>query len=222
MSIPSISPTADSNPSASTGKRKTGLNQEDFLNLFITQLRNQNPLQPMDNFQMAGQMAQFSSLESLNRIRSSLELMGAYQSSMNSLQAAGLLGKRVEIDGRSLSINGGKVSEGYYQLSKPGKVTTRIYDEKGQLVRTLEEGMKDGSRQTLTWNGKSEGGVTLPDGNYSFHVTAVDDKGQAIPVAFSRIETVTGIHFENGVIYLELGSERVTLRDVKAILNSSA
>lgn len=222
MSIPSISPTANSNPSASTQKRKTSLNQEDFLNLFITQLKNQNPLQPMDNFQTVGQMAQFSSLDSLDRIRSSLELMGAYQSSINGLQAAGLIGKRVEIESRSLSINGGRVSEGYYQLSKPGKVKIEIYDEKGQLVRTLEEGMKDASRQTLVWNGRSDGGVTLPDGQYSFHVTAVDEKGQAIPVTFSKIETVTGIHFENGVIYLELGSERATLRDIKAILNSSA
>ncbi len=222
MSIPSISPTANSNPSASTGKRKTSLNQEDFLNLFITQLRNQNPLNPMDNFQMAGQMAQFSSLESLNRIRSSLELMGAYQSSMNSLQATGLIGKRVEIENQSLSINRGKVSEGYYQLSKPGKVKIEIYDEKGQLIRTLDEGMKDASRQKLSWNGKADGGVALPDGRYSYRVTAVDEKGQTIPVTFSRIETVTGIHFENGVIYLDLGSERVTLQDVKAILNSSS
>ncbi|MBM4349422.1 MAG: hypothetical protein FJ106_05985 [Deltaproteobacteria bacterium] len=221
MSISSISPTANSDSVANSGKRKTSLNQEDFLNLFVTQLRNQNPLEPMDNFQMAAQMAQFSSLDSLNRIKSSLELMGAYQASMNSLQATGLIGKRVETESQSLSINGGKVSEGYYQLSKPGKVKVEIYDHKGQLIRTLEEGMKDVSRQKLVWDGNSQAGVKQPDGRYSFQVTAVDEKGQPIPVGLSRIDTVTGIHFENGVIYLNLGSEKITLQDVKAILSSS-
>jgi len=222
MSISSISPTANSDSVAGSSKRKTSLNQEDFLNLFVTQLKNQNPLEPMDNYQMATQMAQFSSLDSLNRIQSSLETLGAYQASMNGLQATGLIGKRVETESQYLSINGGKVSEGYYQLSKPGKVKIQIYDGKGQLIRTLDEGGKDASRQKLVWDGKSQEGMKQPDGRYSFQVTAVDEKGQPIPVGLSRIDTVTGIHFENGVIYLNLGSERITLQDVKAILSSSS
>ncbi len=222
MSISSISPTANSDSVAGSSKRKTSLNQEDFLNLFVTQLKNQNPLEPMDTFQMATQMAQFSSLDSLNRIQSSLETLGAYQASMNGLQATGLIGKRVETESQYLSINGGKSSEGYYQLSKPGKVKIQIYDGKGQLIRTLDEGVKDASRQKLAWDGKSQEGMKQPDGRYLFQVTAVDEKGQPIPVGLSRIDTVTGIHFENGVIYLDLGSERITLQDVKAILNSSS
>jgi len=222
MSISSVSPTVNFDPAAGSGKRKTSLDQQDFFNLFITQLRNQNPLNPMDNYQMATQVAQFNSLDSLNRIESSLETLGAYQSSMNSLQATGLIGKRVETESQYLSINGGKASEGYYQLSKPGKVKIQVYDGKGQLIRTLDEGAKDGSRQKLVWDGKSQEGMKQPDGGYFFQVTAVDEKGQPIPASLSRIDTVTGIQFENGVIYLDLGSERITLQDVKAILNSSS
>jgi len=222
MSISSISPSTLPSPSEGTGKRKTSLNQEDFLNLFITQLKNQNPLNPMDHYQMATQIAQFNSLDSLNRIQHSLEALSAYQASMNGLQATGLIGKRAEVQNPSLSLSGGKVSEGYYQLSRPGKVTIQIYDGKGQLVRTLEEGIKDPSRQKVVWDGKSDTGVKLPDGQYAFQVIAIDEKGVPLPVESTIIDTITGIQFENGIIYLNLGSGRVTLQDVKAILNPSS
>jgi len=221
MTIQSVSPTTHSDPSASAAKRKTSLDQQDFLNLLITQLKNQNPLNPMDHYQMATQVVQFNSLESLHRIHQSIDLLGAYQSSMNALQAAGLIGKRVEIESQSLSIHGGKVSEGYYQLSKPGKVKIEIYNDQGELIRTLEKGGKDGAKQTFIWDGNSQSGIKQPDGKYAFRVSAVDEKGNAVTVSHSRIDTVKGIHFEKGVIYLDLGSESIPLKDVKAILNSS-
>jgi len=221
MSVSSVSALMNVDSQTSVNKRKTVLGQEDFLNLFITQLKNQNPLTPMDTYQMGSQMAQLNSLDSLNRIQRSLEILGAYQSSMNSLQATGLIGKRVEIEGRSLTISKGEISEGYYQLEKPGKVKINIFDERGQMIRTLEEGMKDGSRQKLVWDGKSQAGLKQPDGTYTFQVIAVDEKGESIPVHHTRIGTVTGVHFKDGVIYLDLGGEKITLRDVKSILNPS-
>lgn len=219
MSVSPVSPLMNPDPGTSANKRKTVLGQEEFLNLFITQLKNQNPLTPMDTYQMANQMAQLNSLDSLYRIQRSLEILSAYQSSMISLQATGLIGKRVEIEGQSLTINRGEISEGYYQLDRPGRVKINIFDEKGQLIRTLEEGMKDGSRQKLVWDGKSQAGLKQPDGKYTFQVTAVDERGQPIPVHLSKIETVTGVHFKDGVIYLDLGTEKINLRDVKSILN---
>jgi flagellar basal-body rod modification protein FlgD len=222
MSISSILPNIQSDPASGYGRRKTSLDQQDFLNLFITQLKNQSPLNPMDHFQMASQIAQFNSLDTLNRIHQSIEVLNSFQSSMNSLQTAGLIGKKVERESQYLSVQGGRASEGCYQLSRPGKVKIEIYDEKGQLIRTLEEGFKDASRQTLTWDGKSQGGLIQPDGRYSFKVTAVDEKGQPVPVQISRIDTVTKVQFENGQIYLYLGHEKITLGDVKAILNPSS
>ncbi len=221
MSVSSISSLTNPGSATDSTKRKTTLNQEDFLNLFITQLKNQNPLEPMDYYQMASQIAQFNSLDSLNRIYESMKLLNAYQSSMNSLQATGLIGKRVEVNGQSLFIQEGKVSEGYYQLSKPGKVKIQIYDYQGQLIRTLDEGMKDTGKQKLVWDGKSQEGIKQKDGKYLLQVIAVDEKGIPIPVNLSRIEIIKGVHFEDGGIYLDLGSEKITLQNIKAILGSS-
>lgn len=222
MSISPILSTTPTDATTQVKQRKTSLNQEDFLNLFVTQLKNQNPFDPLDHYQMATQIAQFNSLDSLNRIQGTLENLSAYQASMNGLQAAGLIGKRVEVQRQVLSLNQGKISEGFYQLSRPGQVKIAIYDGQGQLVRTIEEGMKDTSRQKVLWDGKSDTGIKQKDGQYFFQVIASDNKGQPIPVEFSVVDTITGIHFDQGIIYLNLGAGRVTLQDVKAILSPTS
>jgi flagellar basal-body rod modification protein FlgD len=219
MSISSLSSATDSSvQTLNQNKGKQSLTQEDFLNLFITQIRFQNPLEPMDNHQMATQLAQFNSVEALHNMTEILENMLAYQTSMNNLQVAGLIGKKIEAAGNLLSIVEGKVSEGSYQLSQSGKVTVQIYDANGSLVRTIEEGTKDTSKQTLVWDGKNQQGVSQPDGMYTFLVSAVDEKGQSVSVDTHFIDTVDGISFENGVIYLNCGSKKITISNIIGIL----
>jgi flagellar basal-body rod modification protein FlgD len=217
MSLSPVTRSVDSSASTSGAKRSTSLSQEDFLKLFITQMQNQNPLEPMDNYQMATQMAQFSSLETLNNINQSLKGLTAYQASMNSLNTAGLIGKKVETTGNQLLVEKGAVSEGGYQLSKPGKVTLRVFDSNQQLVRVMEAGTKDVSKQKFTWDGKDQKGAALADGTYTFEVSAVDEKGLPIQTQSWMTGTVTGITFENGVTYLTVGSKRITLSDILAI-----
>jgi flagellar basal-body rod modification protein FlgD len=217
MSISPLSSAVDQNQSMSQTSAKNTLTQQDFLNLFVTQMRYQNPLDPLDNNQMATQMAQFGSLEALNNMNTILGNMASSQASMNDLQGIALIGKKVEASGNSLSIEGGKVSEGYYQLSNPGKVTLRIYDAQGRLVRTIDDGLKDGSKQKIVWDGKNQQGATLSDGLYLFQVSAVDEKGQAISVKSSSVSTVTGLSFENGVVYLNCGPKKITLSDILSI-----
>jgi flagellar basal-body rod modification protein FlgD len=110
------------------------------------------------------------------------------------------------------------VSEGSYQLAKPGKVYLQIFDANGNRVRLIDDGVKDTSKQTFTWDGKDQQGNQLPAGNYTFSVSAMDGNNQPIQVTTSRIATVTGISFENGVTYLNLGSGKITINDIIAIL----
>jgi flagellar basal-body rod modification protein FlgD len=219
MDLSTLSAITQSNESTSQAKNKNTLTQEDFFNLFVAQLKYQNPLEPMDNYQMATQMAQLGSLESLNKVNLSLQNMAANQASTSSLQASGLIGKKVEATGYVLSKESGTVSAGSYQLSKPGKVTVRIYDAQGTLVRTLEEGVKDTSKQKVVWDGKNQKGEKLPDGTFPFKISATDENGQSISVSSSMVGTVTAISFENGVTYLKLGSQKITLSDITAITN---
>jgi flagellar basal-body rod modification protein FlgD len=217
MSISPLSSAVDQNQSISQTSKKNALTQQDFLNLFVTQMRYQNPLDPIDNNQMATQMAQFGSLDALNNMNTTLGNIANYQASMNSLQGIALLGKKVEAKGNSLSIEKGNVSEGYYQLSSPGKVTIQICDAQGRLVRTIDDGLKDGSKQKVVWDGKNQQGATLPDGTYQFQVSAVDEKGQSVSVSSYFTATVTGISFENGVAYLNCGQKKITLSDIISV-----
>ncbi len=203
---------------AASAPKKT-LSQEDFLKLFTTQMQFQNPLEPLDNYQMATQMSQFSSVESLNSINQSLTSLLSNQTSANNLQAVGMIGKKVEARGSGLSLAQGEISEGSYQLSQPGNVAIQIFDAGGKLVRTIQAGPKDTSKQKIGWDGKNQDGATLPDGNYTFQVIAADAKKQPIPATTYRTGTVNGVAFENGAAYLNVGSEKINFADLTAILS---
>ncbi len=217
----SISPVANSSAAGAqtaTAPKKT-LTQDDFLKLFTTQLQFQNPLEPLDNNQMATQMAQFNSVEALNNINQSLNTMLTNQSSANNLQAQALVGKKIEARGSGLAIDQGVVSAGSYQLSKTGNAIIQIFDAQGKCVRTIPVGVKDTSKQKLEWDGKNQDGAALPNGNYTFQVTAVDEKGQTIPVTTYRSGLVSGVSFENGSVYFNVGSEKINFGDLTAILS---
>ncbi len=217
--VSGTSAAATQNSQATTAQRKIILTQEDFLKLFTKQLQYQDPLTPMDNYQMAAQMAQLSTVQALGDMTKSMQNMEAYQASASSLQAVGLIGKKVEATGNTLSIGqDNTISGGAYQLAKSGHVYIQIFDANGNMVRVIDDGVKDTSKQKLTWDGKNQQGAALPAGNYTFKVSAVDERNQPIQATTSKIATVTGVSFENGIIYLNLGSDRITRSDLTAIL----
>jgi len=205
---------ASTNPTS----KNSSLNQADFLNIFVTQLKHQDPLQPLDNNQMASQMAQFSMVQSLNDMTATLKSMESSQAAVNNLQAASLVGKKVEVKGSTLSLSQGTASDGSYQLEKPGKATIKILDEKGSLVRIIESGVTDTEKQKFIWDGKSQQGAALPDGQYRFQVEAVDAQGAAIEVKTTMVGKVDGVTLDQGKAYLQIGSNKVLLSEIMAIL----
>ncbi len=222
MNLSSLSSTVgqsqvnSSNPQERETGRKTVLNQADFLNLFLTQMKYQNPLQPVDNYQMANQMAQMNTVEALKTMNQTLNNIGTSQVSLNNLLAPGLIGRTVEAKGNRLSITQGKVLDGMYQLSQAGKVLIQIFDANGNLVRDIQAGMKDTSKQKINWDGKDQKGTVLPDGTYFFQVNAVDAKGQTVPATTLRAGTLSGVSFEGGKAYFDMGGEKITLDEIAA------
>jgi flagellar basal-body rod modification protein FlgD len=201
------------NPTA----KKNSLDQADFLKIFVTQLKFQDPLQPLDNYQMASQMSQFSMVQSLNSMTEAMKSMESSQATVNNLQAASLVGKKVEVMGNTLSLSQGTASEGSYQLDKPGKATIKIMDEKGSLVRVIESQVNGTQKQPLLWNGKNDQGIALPDGQYSFQVSAVDAQGAVIEVKTTMVGKVEGVTLDQGKAYLQIGSNKVPLSEIIAI-----
>jgi len=218
MTTSAINATTATATSTTPTKKNGVLNQADFLNIFVTQLKYQDPLQPLDNSQMASQMAQFSMVQSLNTMSESMKNMESSQAAVNNLQAAALVGKKVEVKGNALNLSQGTASEGSYQLDKPGKVTVKILDEKGSLVRVIETQVTDTQKHQFLWDGKNDQGTALPDGKYSFQVSAVDAQGAAIGVNTTMVGKVDGVSLDQGKAYLQIGSNKVLLSEIIAIL----
>jgi flagellar basal-body rod modification protein FlgD len=219
MSITPVTSTSTSNSQATTGTNKNTLTQQDFLNLFTAQLKYQDPLQPLDNFQMATQMAQFNTVDALTKMNATLTQLATNQNSMNNLQIASLIGKKVETQGNGLAIQQGTVGEGMYQLAKPGKVLIQIFNPQGTLVRQIDAGSKDTSLQKIGWDGKNQAGSTLPDGAYTFKVLGVDTQGQSVSLTTYQIGTVDGVSLDNGSVALQVNGGKVQFSDILSILN---
>lgn len=161
--------------SGKTGDSTTGastLGKDSFLQLLVTQMQNQNPLDPQDNTQFVAQLAQFSSLETMQNLSTSVDAIGGMYQSSQALQASSLVGRSVIVDSGSTNVDTTKTMTGQVVLPSTSTVTTvKVYDSTGSVVRTIDLGQQKAGTTSFTWDGKDDAGNTLATGNYSFKAT---------------------------------------------------
>jgi len=161
--------------SGKTGDTTTGastLGKDSFLQLLVTQMQNQNPLDPQDNTQFVAQLAQFSSLETMQNLSTSVDAIGGMYQSSQALQASSLVGRSVIADASSTNVDTTKGMTGQAVLPSTSTTTTvKIYDSTGSVVRTLDLGQQKAGNASFTWDGKDDAGNPLESGNYSFKAT---------------------------------------------------
>ena len=142
-----------------------------FLTLLVAQLKNQDPLNPLDNAQVTTQMAQISTVSGINQLNDTVAALGASMGVTQYLQAASLVGHNVVIGGNDMNLAG--TAEGGLELSGAAdQVTITIKDDSGNVVRTMNLGAEKAGDQFFTWDGKTDSGTTAPDGHYTFSATA--------------------------------------------------
>ncbi len=192
------------------------LGKDTFLKLLVTQLRHQDPLNPLKNTEFVAQLAQFSALEGINNMGEELKKVTDSLLSLNNYGAANLIGKEVKAEGNRLTLKDGKAWIGYTLEGDASDVVVVIRDRNGKVVRTLEERNRSKGENFLVWDGRDEKGMPLPDGEYSFTVSATngDEKVAASTLIKGRVEAVS---FEDGVPYLLVGGSRVKVGDVYEI-----
>ncbi|VAX33836.1 Flagellar basal-body rod modification protein FlgD [hydrothermal vent metagenome] len=193
------------------------IGKDDFLRLFTTQLKYQNPLKPMDSTEFTSQLAQFSSLEQLVGIGDKLDGILSYQDSLNNAFATNLMGKMVTVDGNRVQLKG-SAAISYEVPHDVEKMTLNINNSSGEVVRTIELGKQPAGDGKYTWDGTDNNGNPLPDGPYTMEFTATDADGKSVPVSTETLAMVTGISFEDGITYLVLDNDtRVSLGKIKEI-----
>jgi flagellar basal-body rod modification protein FlgD len=217
MDIASVLNGTSSAASTQTSSATKTVGKDEFLKLLVVQLQNQDPLNPMDSTGFTSQLAQFSSLEQLTNINTSITNLASSQGSMQGTLAAGLIGKNVKVAGNQVSLNG-SANINYNLSGAAAQVKVAIYDTNGKLVRQVALGNQNAGSGTYAWDGKDTLGNTLPNGQYTVKVDAVDTAGK--PVAANTLTNgkVTGLVFENNSTYLVVdGTLRVKLADVQEV-----
>ncbi len=191
--------------------------KEDFLRLFTTQLKYQNPLNPMDGTEFTAQLAQFSSLEQLVNMGKTLDDILSYQDSLNNALATNLMGKMIRVDGDLVNLDGS--AEIIYEIPEDvAEMTMNIYGSSGEVVRSVELGGQHSGEGKYIWDGTDNKGDHLPDGFYRVEFVATGVNGSSVAVSSETLAMVRGVSFDGGVTYLELDSDtRVSLNEVKEI-----
>ncbi len=205
-------------------KGKSALGKDDFLKLLIVQLRNQDPMDPMKGTEFATQLAQFSSVEQLSNISSSLsESISSNQvmtQSINNALASTMIGKTVKASGNAFNVvGGGEMKLGYTLAKDAATVTVKIYDDSKNLVRTITVDGGQKGDGTAVWDGRDDHGKQVAAGTYSFSVDAVDSAKTSVAATAFVSGTVTGIRFKSeGTVFVVDGVE-IPLSQIIEIVN---
>ena len=200
------------------------LEQSDFIELLVAQVKNQDPTKPMDPSQFMNQLTQSSMVNGLNELQTSFDSLATKLSSDQSLQAAGLVGKLVMLPGgQSLLTTGGTVSGELALEEQSSDVNLNIFNTRGEQIRTLALGGHDAGSVQFKWDGFADDGSVAPQGHYL--VTAeglIAGSQQAIEVSLeSRIDSVSLNQSidgsANGTVLNLTSGQSVSLNDVTQI-----
>ena len=227
MSISSVntnygtSTTTSGQTSSNSVADKLGMDQ--FLNLFIAQLKNQDPLNPMDSAEFTAQLAQYSSVEQLYGMNSKLEdIENTLSSQGEQRDNLGYIGKTVKADDATMTVDNGTVQSGSYSIDGSGNVTIDVYDSDGQRVRTLYQGIEDEGEHEVNWDGRDDAGNMVGDGTYSFEITARDEDGLIVPSNTYISGEVTGITYKYGQPYLMIGDKLLDSSKIVEVRQTTA
>jgi flagellar basal-body rod modification protein FlgD len=206
-------------------QNRTQLLKDDFLKLLVTQLQNQDPLNPASNQEFAAQLAQFSSLEQLMEMNkalgANLEMNGFIASSVNNSIAATFLGKEVHAVGNQVHLSEeGDLEIRFNQERASADTLVKIYNSAGTVVRSLYLGASPGGGLMVEWNGKDEIGERLPEGTYYVEVLASDYDDNVINTVTFMMGRVTGVRYYDNKARLLIGEEEVALENVIEIVLS--
>ena len=203
------------------------MDKDAFLSLMIAQLQNQDPMNPMDGTEYAAQLAQFTSLEQLTNLNTSMNksIDANYflTQSINNTMTATLIGKDVKLSSANIqNIGQDSVSLGYSIPSNSSNVKISIYNENGALIRTIEQENISSGDHKLSWDFSDNNGTKIPKGKYTFKVTATDNKGKDLDVSTYGVGTIDAVRFsENGTTLVVNGVE-YNLADIMEILNNNS
>ncbi len=216
ISEPTAPVTPGSEPEiARSDKDKEELDNElnRFMTLLITQLQNQDPLDPMDANEFTNQLVQFASVEQQIYSNANLEKLVTMQTTSQVAAMVDYIDKVVQVPGNQLPLENGKATFTYTLPENIDNGSIRIVDSSGMTVFTSTPEKLVGTYK-LDWDGKNSFGIPQPDGIYTLTVSGTDASGEPIEIDQTIFGRVSGATSEDGVPALYIGNLKVEMDKV--------
>ena len=218
MTVINVGNTSSSNNALS--RQTIADNFDTFLTLLTTQLKHQNPLEPLDTNQFTQQLVQFTSVEQQLKTNDFLEAMMQATQSSNNSQAVSYVGKTVTASGAKSELVDG-VATWNFAVEEPANISVTVRDAAGNVVFTKQGSVEQGE-SIFTWDGVGDDGGRKPDGSYSITVEGRDAEGNLVDVLTEMTGTVTGVDFTGSEPVLIVGNARVNLSGVLSVRTATA
>lgn len=205
---------------SASGTNSTGiLGKTEFLKLLVAQLTHQDPLNPMEGTEFTAQLAQFTALEQLMNINQSLDKLGDLTSAVTQSQAIDMLGKQITAEGNTIAMTNGVSSDVVFSLEKSvDTASISVFNDSGTLVSIVDTGTLPAGQNSIAFAGFDVNDNPLPDGLYTFQVSAVDADGNDVKATTFSSGIVTGVNIgEDGGTNLQIGTTTFALSAVVQI-----
>ena len=218
MSILSGIDTSSVDTSTKSGQSKQKLNEDmnQFLNMLVTQLQNQDPLDPMDANQFTTQLVQFASVEQQIQTNSNMESLLNVQQNAQVSSMVGYLGKVVEAKGNEFQMLNNQAIMTYDLPKDAAKVTLSFQDKNGNTLYTAEGDTASGTH-TVGGDGSTNSGAVAPDGAYKLVVDATDKDGNTLDVSQTSYGYVTSTGASDGNVTVNMGDVQVDMADIISV-----
>ena len=215
-SVTSSQTATDAATKADQSKTKLSSDLNSFLTLLTSQLKNQDPLSPMDSTQFTNQLVQFSQVEQQININSNLSsLIGLTQQNIAS-NVVNYIGKTIEGPSNQAPLIDGNLRASYNLTAKAASANIAVKNADGDIVYSKAVDATQGVHE-FTWDGKDANGIQQKDGTYALEVTALAADGSTVDTSTTVFGKVTGVTSVNGTTTLLLGNIGIPVNSVLAV-----
>jgi flagellar basal-body rod modification protein FlgD len=221
--VASATGTKPSTTSGATIKDKSdnatlAANFQSFLTLLTTQLKNQNPMEPLDTNQFTQQLVQFAGVEQQMKMNTQMASLITIEQTAQSTAAMAYLGSTATVDGATAKLADGSATW-TFNSPKTSTATVAIKDAAGSTVYTGNFTVNAG-QQNFQWDGKGNNGTQWPDGSYTMSIVAKDTAGQSVAVSTEVSGTVDSVDLSTSPPTLSIGGQKFTADKIKRVVRA--
>jgi flagellar basal-body rod modification protein FlgD len=220
MAVSGVGSSSSATSALNSSRSTIADNFDTFLQILTTQLKNQNPLDPLDTNQFTQQLVQFTGVEQQLKTNEFLEAMMSASVNANNSQTVSYVGKMVTASGNKAELVNGQ-ARWNFAVDEPANISVSVRDKDGNVVYTRQGEVEEGE-SIFTWDGKNSTGNKAPDGSYSITIEARNQDGALIDVATEMTGEVTGVDFSGTEPVLIVGTARVNLSAVLSVRAKTA